>query len=196
MRPVDEASKDRSFVAFRTRLIAAVERRDSAFVLSIVDPRIKNGFGGDDGIAAFKRGWKLPGKSSRFWKEFLTVIKHGGAFDDGGRMFVAPYTFTAWPADIDAFEHHVVFGSDVNLRRRPDPMSEVIAKLSYNIITIESEMLAKSGRSEYPGWFHVKTLGGLRGFVKQDYVRSPIDYRAGFEKKRGVWKMTFFLAGD
>lgn len=26
--------------------------------------------------------------------------------------------------------------------------------------------------------------------------RSPIDYRAGFEKKRGVWKMVTFVAGD
>jgi hypothetical protein len=54
----------------------------------------------------------------------------------------------------------------------------------------------KSGRSEYPGWRHVRTLGGLNGYVKQEFVRSPIDYRAGFEKKRGVWKMIAFIEGD
>ncbi len=196
MRPVDEAAKDRSFVAFRTRLIAAAERRDSSYILSVVDARIKNGFGGDDGIGAFRRGWKLPGRNSRFWTEFLTVIKNGGGFDDGGKMFVAPYSFSAWPADLDGFEYYVVFGSDVNLRKRPDLGSEVISKLSYNVVTIEPETLSKSGRSEYPGWRLVRTLGGQTGYVKQEFVRSPIDHRAGFEKKRGVWKMTFFLAGD
>ena len=32
--------------------------------------------------------------------------------------------------------------------------------------------------------------------VKEEFIRSSVDYRAGFEKKRGKWIMTFFLAGD
>ena len=55
VKPQDEAAKDPSFLAFRTKLIAAAERKDTAYLLSIVDRRIKNGFGGQDGIANFKR---------------------------------------------------------------------------------------------------------------------------------------------
>ena len=45
-------------------------------------------------------------------------------------------------------------------------------------------------------WYKVETLGGKKGFVKAEFVRSAVDYRAGFEKKKGVWKMIFFIAGD
>ena len=45
-------------------------------------------------------------------------------------------------------------------------------------------------------WIEVKDAKGKRGFVRQLDVRSPIDYRAFFEKKHGKWLMTAFLAGD
>ncbi|MEQ1603527.1 MAG: SH3 domain-containing protein [Pyrinomonadaceae bacterium] len=197
VKPVDEAAKDASFLAFRTKLISAAERRDINFILSIVDPKIKNGFGGDDGIAAFKRQWKITSKKSEFWKEFLVVVKNGGAFEKGGTSsFMAPYTFSSWPDDVDGFEYHVIFGNNVNLRREPDMTAEIVGKLSYNVVKIEPETVPKSGKSEYPDWWQVTTLGGLTGYVKREFVRSHIDYRAGFVKKRGVWKLDFFLAGD
>jgi hypothetical protein len=200
LRPVDEASQDPSFLQFRTKLLAAVDRKDAAYVYSIVDPKIRNGFGDRDTIAWFKRDWKLENKNSKFWKTFAAVIKNGGSFWGEGankmNMFAAPYSYSNWPEDLDSFEYFVVFGSDVNLRKDPDPAGEVVAKLSHNIVKVEEETLPKSGRSEYPGWKKVKTLGGLEGFIKDEFVRSSVDYRAGFEKKRGKWVMTFFLAGD
>ncbi len=39
-------------------------------------------------------------------------------------------------------------------------------------------------------------LGGKKGYVSVKFVRSPIDYRACFEKKNGKWKMNTFVAGD
>lgn len=199
LKPVDEASQDPSFLAFRTKLIAAVDRKDAAYIYSIVDPKIRNGFGDRDTIAWFKRDWKLENKNSKFWKTFGTVIKNGGAFWSDGTnkdSFVAPYSYSNWPDGLDAFDHSVVFGTDVNLREEPTMSGKVVAKLSYNIVKIEEEIVPKSGKSEYPGWKKVKTLGGLSGFIKKEFLRSSVDYRAGFEKKRGKWVMTFFLAGD
>lgn len=200
VRPVDEAKKDASFLAFRTKLIAAVERRDAKFILSIIDPQIKIGFGGDDGIAAFKRQWKLANKKSDFWQEFLAVIKNGGTFDSGGKSFTAPYTFTSWPDDVDGFEYLAIFGNGVNLRDKPSKDGRVIGSLSYNVVSVEFEASVKSSVSREEDtkfeWYKVKTLGGLSGFVKSEFVRSHIDYRASFEKQRGAWKLVFFLAGD
>jgi hypothetical protein len=200
LRPVDEASQDASFLAFRTKLIAAVDRKDAAYIYSIVDPKIRNGFGDRDTIAWFKRDWKLENKNSKFWKTFAAVIKNGGAFWGEGtekmNSFAAPYAYSNWPEDLDSFEYFVIFGSDVNLREEPSMTGRVVAKLAYNIVKVEQETLPKSGRSEYPGWKKVRTLGGLEGFVKEELVRSSVDYRAGFERKRGKWMMTFFLAGD
>lgn len=200
LKPVDEASQDPSFLAFRAKLIAAVDRKDAAYIYSIVDPKIRNGFGDRDTIAWFKRDWKLENKNSKFWKTFAAVIKNGGAFWGEGvikmNTFAAPFTYSNWPEDLDSFEYFVIFGTDVNLRDEPSSTGKVVAKLSHNIVKVEQETLPKSGRSEYPGWRKVKTLGGVEGFVKDEFVRSSVDYRAGFEKKRGKWMMTFFLAGD
>ena len=201
VKPVDEAELDPSFLTFRTKLIDAIDRRDSAYIYSILDPKISLSFGGDSGIRDFKRIWRLHQKSSPFWEEFSLAIKNGGRFDvdaSGKRsnLFYAPYTFTGFPDDLDIYDYAAIFGTDVNLRKEPSMKGQIITKLSYNIVKIEPETVPKNGRSEYPGWWRITTLGGLKGFVKKEYVRSSIDYRAGFEKKRGRWVMVAFIAGD
>lgn len=203
VKPVDEAAEDASFVTFRTKLIAAAERKDGNFILSILDPKMDLSFGGDAGIPSFKRIWKVNSKTSPFWREFLLVIKNGGRWwrgEPGGKremVFYAPYSFDGFPQDLDAFTHHVIFGSNVNLRKEPKTDAEIVARLSYNVVEIDDGSIdERTGKSKFPNWWKIKTLGGLTGFVNHEFVRSPIDYRAGFEKKRGVWKMVAFIAGD
>ncbi len=199
VRPVDEAAKDKSFLAFRTRLIAAVERRDANYIHSILDPNIKLSFGGEEGIADFKRTWKITRRDADFWTVFSRIIKNGGAFFGEGRdrlnYFSAPYTYSSWPDDIDGFEYHAIFGSNVNLREGPSMDAKVLDKLSYNVVKVADDM-AQIRSEGKPEWYKVETMGGKVGYVNSEFVRSHIDYRAGFEKKRGVWKMTFFIAGD
>lgn len=198
VRPVDEASKDASFLAFRNRLVAAVDKKDARYIYSMIDPRIQLSFGGDAGLAAFKRVWKLESAKSEFWKEFGLVIKNGGKFinePNAPKQFAAPYTYSAWPDEVDAFEYQSIFGFDVNLRERPTTVSRVIDKLSYNMVKVDGQRSITKKNGGF-SWFYVETLGGKKGFVSADYVRSPIDLRAGFEKKRGAWRMIYFIAGD
>lgn len=198
VRPADEGKKDASFNAFRTKLINAVKKRDVNFLLSIVDRNIKNGFGGEDGIENFKKGWKINSRNSELWKELLAVLNNGGAFDDKRRTaFYAPYLFTDFPEDIDAFEYQAIFGNNVNLRAQPDINAPIVASLSYNIVKADFQNVISSPTNKNEVlWVKVETLGGMKGYVKPEFVRSSIDYRAGFEKIRGKWMMTFFLAGD
>jgi hypothetical protein len=196
VKPVDEANRDASFAAFRDQLIKAVEARDGAFVVSVVDPKILLGYGGENGIANFKKTWRPERRNSLLWEELLPVLKNGGKFSN--REFQAPYVFSAWPEDLGSFDYQAIFGSDVNLREAPSTDARVVTRLSYNVVEVDFEKsVAKKGGVENGyEWLSVKTLGGKRGFVKSEYVRSPIGYRAGFAKKGGKWKMTFFLAGD
>lgn len=195
--PVDEAKNDASFYAFREKLVAAVKKRDAKYISSIVDRDIKNSFGGNDGIEEFKKRWKINGSKSEFWDELLPVITNGGKFIKEGtnKLFFAPYSFNSFPDDLDAFSYSVIFGNNVNLRSKADAVSPVVSSLSYNIVEIV-EAVKEKENAEKVLWYEVKTLGGKRGFVKAEFVRSPIDYRAGFEKKNGKWKMTAFIAGD
>lgn len=201
VKPLDEANLDPSFTAFRVKLIAAAERRDAKYIFGILDPKIQLSFGGHAGIRDFKSMWKIESKNSEFWDEFLPVIKNGGSFfrEKGKRtnVFYAPYSFNSFPEDLDAFEHFVIFGSDVNLRESPGTGSRIVGRLSYNVVKVEDDPVGEVGEErKKPEWRKVRTLGGLSGFVNTEFVRSPIDYRAGFEKKRGIWKMVTFIAGD
>lgn len=193
VRPVDEASKNPSLKIFRDNLLKAAKRHDVKYVLSIVDPQIKNDFGGNDGIKHFKSDWKIENPKSKFWDEFITVISNGGAFyteAPSRGTFCAPYTFMKFPEDVDAFEYSVIFGNNVNLRAEPASDAPVVASLSYNIVKVEAT------NEINPNWLKVETLGGKRGFVSAKFVRSSIAYRACFEKIKGKWKMSAFIAGD
>jgi len=200
VKPIDEAAKDPSFAAFREKLIEAAERRDFKFILGILDPKIRLSFGGDAGIADFKKMWKIDRPDSKFWDEFLPVIKNGGSFMNDPEtktlLFYAPYSFRSFPDDLDAFEHGVIFGSNVNLREQPSRDSPIRASLSHNIVKVNSEKSIEKKGGEGYEWLWVETLGGQSGFVKGEYFRSPIDYRAGFAKKNGRWRMVTFIAGD
>ena len=199
--PVDEGKNDASFNAFREEFIAAVKRRDVKFLLDVLDRDVKGSFGGDSGIADFRRLWKLDQPNSQLWNELLTVLTNGGTFyKEPGikiRQFCAPYSFTIFPNDLDAFDYQMIFGNNVNLRDRPDAKSDSIARLSYNVVRVdyENSIADKKREGEY-SWLKIETLSGKKGFVSADFVRSPIDYRGCFEKRNGKWKMTLFLAGD
>jgi hypothetical protein len=200
LKPIDEARQDASFFAFRTKLIEAVKKRDTKYLLGVVDPRIRNTFGEDDGIRYFKKTWKIESPKSEFWDKFTPVIGNGGVFSSVGRtkLFSAPYTYTSFPEDLDNVEYAAIFGGEVNLRERPDVKSKALGLLSHNIVKVDyqnSVPLSEKEKYRY-SWLRVETLGGRRGFVKAEYVRGPLDYRAVFEKKNGRWKMTAFIAGD
>ncbi|MCY7375873.1 MAG: SH3 domain-containing protein [Pyrinomonadaceae bacterium] len=199
--PVDEAKKDAFFLAFREKFIAAVKKRDVKFLLDALDRDVQGSFGGDSGIADFKRLWKLDQPNSKLWNELLTVLTNGGTFVKDSKIknkqFCAPYSFTVFPPDLDVFEYEMIFGNNVNLRAKPDLKSAVVAQLSYNIVKVDYETSVKKPKTENDySWLKIETLGGKRGFVNADFVRSPIDYRGCFEKINGKWKMTVFLAGD
>ncbi|MFZ1701304.1 MAG: SH3 domain-containing protein [Pyrinomonadaceae bacterium] len=192
--PVDEAGQDPSFLAFRNKLIAAAEKRDLGYVKSIMDRNIKLSFGGHTGVKDFDKLWADKGE---FWREFLVVIKNGGHWQrEAGRrqnLFTAPYSFQGFPDEFDAFDHFVIFGSNVNLRSGPSTESTVKGSLSYNIVKLDDAPINQETNSQ---WYKVTTLGGKSGFVHRDYVRSPIHLRAGFEKTGGRWRMIFFISGD
>jgi hypothetical protein len=189
LRPVDEARKNASFDSFRNELRAAIARRDADAVLAVADSSIKIGFGGDDGIEAFEREWKPRGPSSRLWKELGATLALGGTFDGEG-AFVAPYVFSRWPEKVDSFEHLAVTGSGVRVRARP--AGRVIGRLSYAIVR-RGQNADPSDGSE---WTEVRLANGRTGYVASAYLRSPVGYRASFQKKRGSWRLTMFLAGD
>ena len=193
--PVDESGQDPSFAAFRKRLIAAVRRRDARFVRSILDPEIELSFGGLQGRKDFEEMWHPERRDSELWPVLDQLLKLGGAYDRRSRTFTAPYVFTAFPDDMDAFEHSAIVGKGVNVRAQPSCCAAVIGTLSYDIVRVAAPEPEPEPGGKH-SWVAITLPNGRRGYVDARFIRSPIDYRAQFTKVRGRWRMTFLLAGD
>jgi hypothetical protein len=190
--PTDQATLRPDFFSFRARLQTAIARRDHDTVLAIVDPVIKNSFGGDDGIEEFRKGWRPEAADSTLWSELGEVLALGGTFDTPRTTFTAPYVFSRWPGDYDAFEHVAIISADVRVRSAPRADAPPITALSFAIIPT-----APSDLHVGADVFTAVRLDGRRvGYVASAFVRSPIDYRAIFELKDEGWRMVSFLAGD
>jgi hypothetical protein len=193
LSPVDQAASDPSFLAFRTELLAAIERKDVAAVEGVLAPDIKASFGGETGIADFHAMWRTRAPDTELWSELGKVLRLGGSFDREGR-FTAPYVFSRFPDDLDAFECLVVIGRGVALRAEPKADSALLARLGYEIVTAASQQGPEV--VEGKAWHKVTAANGQTGYVAGDLLRSPLDWRAGFRKRDGAWRMEFFVAGD
>jgi len=192
LKPVDEAPLDPEFLAFRTRLQAAVSNHDAAALMDVVHVEIKNGFGGDDGINAFREMWRPEDPKSELWMQLGTVLGLGGSFDEPSE-FTAPYTFSKWPSGVDSFDFVAVTAAEVRLRAEPSSDAPVVGTVSYALLQLDTDF--DSTRIVPHEWTTVK-YNGKKGYVASRFVRSPIDYRARFSRLNGTWKLTFFLAGD
>ncbi len=191
--PVDEAAKDASFKKFRDKLVLAAQKKDAKFILSILHENIVNSFGGNDGVQGFKELWSPASKDTGLWKTLYDVLAMGGSFEmfENKKTFCAPYVFSKWPKDFDAFDYVAVTGKNVKAREKPSMDGTVLEFISYELIKKDPKAGNSAGE-----WIKVKTPSGKTGYVSQKFVRSPIDYRACFKKVKGQWRMTVFVAGD
>ena len=74
---VDEAASDASWVRFKKRLQAAIEKRDRQFLLSILDRNVRNQTEQTRGIAEFRKQWELDTPGSPVWRELATALQLG-----------------------------------------------------------------------------------------------------------------------
>lgn len=191
-KPFDEAAKDKSLVEFRQRLLAAAESRDFQRLEPFLSPNVQLSFGGQFGITDAKT---MFAEQPDLWDELARLLRRGGRFNtdsaSGTRMFVAPYTFFAEPPPgLDVFEYVIVTGDKVPVRAEPAADSPVIGQLGYETVATDND-----GTSD-DEWQRVKLPNGKAGYVERQYAATAADYRAGFQKLDGQWKMVFFLAGD
>src|SRR5947207_3075649 len=87
--PVDEGPRDSSFLAFRNRLIAAVQRHDLRFIHRILDPQATASFGG----MTFEQMYEGKHPQADLWKELSAALSLGGQFVSKDQ-FCAPYVYS------------------------------------------------------------------------------------------------------
>ncbi len=187
LKPVDQASQDPSFLAYRKQLQAAVKARSAAQLEPLVDARIGYSFGADEpGWKGFCKFYHPEKADAEMWSELARVLEHGGAFDKD-HVFNAPYVSSNWPENLEPYQHGAIVAANVKALSKPDKKAPAVATLSYDLV----ETVQNTG-----DWVKIKLPKGGTGWVEGRYFQTPVGFRAFFEKKAGAWKMTTFIAGD
>jgi hypothetical protein len=163
--PVDESAQDPSFLAFKVRLLGALQRKDVPALVSALDPKVRVRFGAPEGIAAFRRHWKLDRPAqSKLWNELGTVLRLGVTRDETD--FIAPYVFTRFPHTLDSHVFAAVIRPGAVLRKTPAAASPKVATLDYDIVQ-------RTGESRN-GWVEVRIADGKTGWLPESDIRSPM----------------------
>jgi hypothetical protein len=195
LQPRDEASQDPSFVVFRTKLHAIVQAKDVRGLRSTLAEDILNNFGGGKGIDAFNNAWRPDDPQSAVWPVLAGVLKLGGSFKSR-TAFTAPYVSATWPGDLGKFDFVAVTSADAVIRKAPDARSAVVRKLDHDLLEVIQSDLMPQHEAGPDNWDEVKDRKGTRGFILVRDVRSPLDFRATFEKRNGRWVIASFMSGE
>lgn len=192
--PRDEAND--SFQAFRREALAALARKDTAFLYGMLSPVIKNSFGGDDSVSGFKRIWKPEEPGSAVWSHLTRVLSMGGRHDSD-TTFRAPYVYAFWPDSLDAFDYVALTDSFVVVRRDSSASSPAVGAASHSIA--RAQAWSRFPSAQLPSdstWVRVEFPGGTSGWISGSQAYSPVAWRAMFVREKGRWRMIVFVAGD
>jgi hypothetical protein len=195
--PVDEAAQEPKFLEFRDNLLSAVRRRDIDAVVAVAAEDIKLSFGGGYGRDQFRQNLVADdnGEGGSYWEELEWALKLGGVFNgdpggDHGRQFCTPYVSCTGPhqcSDCDPFETLVAVSDRAPVYATADSDAAILTHLSYDVVTLVDYGSPRR---------RIRLADGRTGYVAFPDFRSPIGFRAHFEKREGRWQMRIFIAGD
>jgi hypothetical protein len=182
----DQANE--SFRRFRTDLLGALARRDTAFLMSTLAPEIRNNFGDNGGIREFERQWRTGNPDSPLWGVLIRVLELGGRLEHD-TLFSAPYVYAFWPDSVDAFSHVAVIDSAALVRSDRSDRAAAIGTVNRAILEVAEPV-------DDTSWAQVILPGGKRGWMDRSDVYSPVGWRAIFANRQGRWWLTALVAGD
>ena len=194
LAPVDEAGGDASWVSFRNRLLAALEKRDRKFVLGVLDRNVRNGSDAPRGVAEFRKQWSLDADDSPLWRELSSSLFLGSAWlarEKRPRELCAPYVLAKWPADLDPVAHGVVVAREALVKSAPSSGSQTLVTLSHVVVPVADWEVDDQETGSRQKWVKIR-MTGAEGYVPEEQVRSPVEHAACFVKTEGGWRMTVF----
>jgi hypothetical protein len=196
LAPVDEAAGDATWTRFRARLIDALLKRDHKFVDSLIERKVRN-ISGDDGIAEFRKLWELQKADSPLWSELPKVLFLGSVRvkREGSEEICAPYVYFKWPANAPDDANAAVIAREAIVQTRPSAGSPALSTAAYDLVHVTDWEVVDEDKNGKQIWVAVKTAAGT-GYLPQEQVRSPLEYRACFIKRDGNWRLSGLEVGE
>lgn len=197
LAPVDEGAADPGWQRFKARLIDALARRDAQFIAGIIDRNIRN-TSGTDGAAEFMKLWEPRSAESPLWTELPKVLFLGGVFVKRGPNaveFCAPYVYYRWPDAADFDSAGAIIVREALLKVEPAADAATRQTLSYEVVKVVDWEVGDRNKGSSQKWVKVATAAG-EGYVPEEQVRSPLEYRACFAQSGSRWRMTELAFGE
>jgi hypothetical protein len=197
LAPVDEGGGDPTWPRFKARLLEALARRDAQFVLDSVDRRVRN-MSGVDGAAEFKKLWEPQSAASPLWSELPKLLFLGSVFvkrDGKTRELCAPYVYYRWPRTTGGDASGAIVAKETFLKAQPAGSAATLGSLSYDLVAVTDWEVADENKDSAQKWVKLKA-GSREGYVPEEHVRSPLEYRACFLNSGGRWRMTALEVGE
>ena len=195
--PADEGTADATWLRFKARLLEALARRDHKFVLGIIDGGIRN-ISEKSGAAEFKKLWEPQSADSPLWVELPKILFLGGVFVKsvkGPTEFCAPYVYYKWPDHAPADASGAIIAKEVLVKARPAAGADTLRSLSFDLVNVVDWEVADDNKDVAQSWVKIQ-LGAGAGYVPEQQVRSPLEYRACFVKSGANWRMTALEVGE
>ncbi len=194
--PKDEGASDPSFVAFRTKLVAAAEACDQAVLWSLV----ADDFGGIEGVRSLKEARTYFESQRRdqqtptlpVCRELARALRLGTAAEPQ-HAYCAPYALCAWAWGAGPGEG-VAAGREAVVRRQPHESAAAVDTLSYEVIEV-CRYTVRDGPCEgvpdsTEGWFAVVSPRGKVGYLKWEDLLIPSgNYQFKFAYRSAGWRV-------
>ena len=194
--PVDEAAGDATWTRFRARLIEALQKHDRKFIDGIIDRGVRN-ISDLNGVGEFRKLWELDNPASPLWSELPKVLFLGSVQVKQEKVseVCAPYVYFKWPSNAPDDTNAAVIAREALLQARPSFASPALQTLSFDLIAVADWEVADEGKDNKQLWVAVKTPAGS-GYLPQEQVRSPLEYRACFVKRDAGWRLSGLEVGE
>ena len=190
--PRDTCVKTPAARTFTARLRNAIARRDARALADLSAGDVRLDFGGGSGKALLRE--QLAGKEGpALWRELAEAVSLGCGMDNGDMAF--PWVYAQNLGEVDPFEALVATGPAVPLYRRGNTRSAPIARLNWQMVTIQEGDLGPDA-DKHPLRRVSVINSSLEGYVPTGQLRSVIDHRLIVTRRGGVWEISAFVAGD
>src|SRR5262245_41320785 len=176
--PIDQGANDANWQAYKSRLLAALQKKNRQAVLAAIDPNVDNGPKMKRGVAEFRRRWDFDKDTSPLFDELRKAVSLGGAFvksERGQRRYCTPYVAAKWPTTHDPFQWGAITAADVLVKAEPSSDSRTLGTVTHLVVKVEDWEVADKASGAAQKWAKIRHRDAV-GFVPEEQIRSPIEH--------------------
>jgi hypothetical protein len=111
------------------------------------------------------------------------------------RELCAPYVYYQWPRALAGDASGAIIAKEALLKAKPATTAVTLGTLSYDLVAVADWEVADDNKESAQKWVKLKA-GSREGYVPEEHVRSPLEYRACFANIGTRWRMTSLEVGE